>query len=647
MTPLTIALAALAVLVVPGLLIGATAGARGFLLLAISPLLTVGTVSISTILFSVFGIDWNVAATSVSILIVAGIAAIVGRVLPRTPPTGPPNRRATIATSVALLIAAALGAVQLSIVFGNPENISQTFDAAFHLNGVKYLLETADGSSLHLSGLILPDWRSSFYPAGWHDIVALVVMVTGASVPVAANMVNLVIAAVVWPAGAILFVRFATKDSTPAIIAAGVLSMGFAAFPILPLDFGVLYPYFLALAMLPAALVLALSFTGLVPRTSLHWIVRLLLLAVALAGVGLAQPAIVFAWAALMVPPTLTAVIRRSRLASTRRGAVVPLVLFGIAVGGLAVAWWVIGKMGNTAPWNAYASLPEGVFELLTNSREGTPVAIAVSLLVIVGLVSCLRSRRQMWLAGMWGIAALLFLLAATLGFGDLRNIALGLFYKDPPRLAALLAVVAVPVASIGALAVWTVVSRHIPPRMSRSSRFGEPVIAVAATVLLLAASQGTAQRSAVETAATTYAITDSSPILSTDERTLISRLDEHVPEGDVVVGNPWTGTSFAYVIGDRDVLNPHFNVSSDPLHVAINTKLRDALTDPDVCDAIRDTGAGWVLDFGVYSRDSGGVLDFDSTTDYPGLVDIGDSGAVEEVDRVGDKVLYRITACD
>ncbi len=649
-TAVGVAAVVLAVLFLPGILISALAGLRGLALLAVAPLVTVGVIAVATVILPMLGVGWNLVSTAASILLVALIAAIVGRRLRRQPDADQRDSRVTPATGLALVLAATIAVIQLAIVFGAPDSISQTFDASFHLNGVKYLLETGNGSSFHLSGLILPEWRSSFYPAGWHDIVALVVMATGVSVPIAANMVNLVVAAFVWPAGVIFFIRSVTGHSTPATIAGGVLSMGFAAFPILPLDFGVLYPYFLGLAMLPAALALALTFTGLVPRTAVHWIPRLLLLAAALAGIALAQTAVVFAWAALLVPAVVVAAIRRSRDAATTIGRVLPLAISGGAIMLLAIAWYAIGRMGNNAPWNAYASVVEGLFELFSNSREGAPVALAVSILVVVGLVSCIRSRDTLWLAGMWAVGALLFFLAATLEFGDLRNIALGLFYKDPPRLAALLAVIAVPVAAVGAHAIWTVVSDQLIPRLMRRktlSRSATRMVSVAAILVLIVVTQGTAQRHAVDVASTKYAMTDSSPILSTDERFLIEHLDDHVPEDAVVVGNPWTGTSFAYVVGDREVLNPHFNVSTDPLHVAINTGLKDALTDPDVCAAVLATGSEYVLDFGVYSRDSGGVLVFDSTVDYPGLVGLEDSGVVEEVYSVGDKVLYRITACD
>ena len=72
-----------------------------------------------------------------------------------------------------MAIGGLLIALQLGFAIGQPDRISQTLDAAFHLNAVRYILEHGDGSSLHITDLVLPPGRSSFYPAAWHDFIAL------------------------------------------------------------------------------------------------------------------------------------------------------------------------------------------------------------------------------------------------------------------------------------------------------------------------------------------------------------------------------------------------------------------------------------------------------------------------------------------
>lgn len=648
-----VALVSVLVLFLPGAALLAAAGGRRFSALAVAPAVSVAIYAVLAILFPIVKLPWNVTTVAVCATALIGFtlaaSVLVGRLRPRRASPLPESRQA--GTVVAVVLAAVLIGTQLVIVHGEPDHVSQTFDAAFHLNGVKYMLETANASSFHLSGLILPEGASSFYPAAWHAVVALVTELTGGSVVVATTMVNIAIAALVWPLGSILLTRTVFPGSRVAVISAGVLSAAIPAFPILPLDYGVLYPYFLALALLPGAIALGLSLTSLIGRSSTPVGLRIFGLGASLVAIGLSQPSVVFAWAALLVPAAVAMYLRIIRGASARSRAVATGVLVAL-IGALGAGWLVFGRVGLYSPWGPYTNPPVALFELFTNSREGTPIAIVVSVLVIVGLVSLIRSRDRWWLAGSWAVAAVLFLSAASMHLWTPRNLLLGLFYKDPPRLAALLAVAALPVAVAGAVAVWAFLVARVWPRLR--NRFGSerrrPLALAAAavtTVALVASTQGIAMQSAVAVAATKYNLTEWSPILSIDERTLIERLDTVVPADAIIVGNPWTGTSLSYVLGDRRVLNPHFNVSADPRHVLINMHLADATSDPEVCDALAELGVKYALDFGVYTRDAGGVLSFDSTTDFRGLVDLADSGVVTELDREGDKVLYEITGCD
>lgn len=642
---------AIGLLYLPGLIVLLAAGVRGFLLHAAAPALSVALVAVLGIAFGIIGVPWAVAVVLGAVLAVAAAVAVVHRLLTGTwrAPGAPRSTIRSGWTIAALSVAAVTITVQLIVIIGAPGNMSQTFDAAFHLNGVKFMLDTANASSFHLTALILPAGTSSFYPAAWHGIVSLVAASSGGDVLVAANVVNIVIAAGVWPAGVVALCRVLAPGSRIAIVAAGILSAGIPGFPILPLDYGVLYPYFLALAFMPLALALGLSFTGLVPRRALASpVLGFLTLASTLVAMGLAQSAAVFAWAAMMVPVAVAVVIRTWRESASPRVRWLVLLVFGVAVLVFGVAWYVIGRLGNTAPWDAYATPLYALVELLTNSREGALPAVILSVLTIVGLIWAVRSGRW-WIAGMWAVCAVLFLLAASLPFGDLRNVTIGLFYKDPPRLTALLATIAVPIAVLGVLAVWNFIVHRLHTQLS--ARLRPRMIAVSvpvlAAALLLATTQGSAMQSAVAEARPKYAVTKWSPILSQDERTLLERLDDSVPEEAVVAGNPWTGASLAYAIGDRRVLNPHFNVSPEAGHVLVNMRLNEAAADPEVCEAIRSLGVEYVLDFGVYTRDAGGILSFDSTTHYQGYLALEESDAVTEIDRENDKVLYQVTGCE
>ncbi|MEO6201043.1 MAG: DUF6541 family protein, partial [Cryobacterium sp.] len=153
--------------------------------------------------------------------------------------------------------------------------------------------------------------------------------------------------------------------------------------------------------------------------------------------------------------------------------------------------------------------------------------------------------------------------------------------------------------------------------------------------------------REAVHAISRTHALGANSPLVSTDELALMERLPGIVPDGSVIAGNPWTGTSFAYAISGREVLNPNFNSHTDPGADVINKRLRDAGSDPEVCRVVRALHVDYVLDFGTFSRDAGETdVRFDGVSGYVGLLDLATTGVVKKVDSEGPAVLYEITAC-
>ncbi|KQV06036.1 DUF6541 family protein [Leifsonia sp. Root112D2] len=652
-------LAVVALLYLPGLALAAAVGARRFLLVAVAPAATVGFVAVVAIVFPLMGIRWSllpvILATVLSALVLWAVRWLLVRRLVRgvrSEPVVGTRMRSAGWTVLAMVLGGILIATQLVVAIGQPQHISQTFDAMFHLNVVRFIEDTGNASSWHISGLVLPPGTSSFYPAAWHDFVSLASIATGAGIPVIVNLSSIAIAALVWPAACVLLMRTLIPGSRAAIVIAGTVSAAFPAFPMLMLNYGVLYPYFLALAMLPLALALGFSIVGFSRPMWPRLIERAVLLAAVLAAIGLAQPSVVFAWFAFTIPLIITRVIAFTRAPASKMRRIVSWALVVVGLGVFAVAWVVIGRLGDNTPWITYTNIFGAAFESVTYSVKGTPVAIALTVFTLVGFVHLARAPGRRWVLGTWAIGAFMFAVAVAMPSWRVRALVVGLFYRDPPRLAALLIMVGLPVAVFGAVAIWSFVVKRVWPFLtSRVSAPARPAAVwigvVAALLLLVVSTQGIAMRAAVVSANNTYAQRPYSPLLSTDERTLIDRLDTEVPADAMIVGNPWTGTAFTYALANRRVLNPHFSSLIDTRAPLINLKLNQALTDPTVCPAVRALHVEYLLDFGTYSRDAGKTnVQLDSTSGFVGLLDVAKDGVAKEIDRQGDSVLYKITAC-
>ncbi|NYD66705.1 DUF6541 family protein [Agromyces atrinae] len=643
-----VVLVAIIVIAGPGLLLLRLLAARGFLLVAAAPAVSVAFYGGFAVVLGALGIGWSLATIGAALLASALVCFGIGRLVVRraAPAAAVAEPGGGVRTVLpAWALASALVATSVVIGLGSPDALSQTFDNAFHLNGIRFILDTGDASSFSLTGVI---GASGIYPAAWHDVVSVVVLATGASIPVATNATTIVLAAIVWPGAALLLARAVAGRGRAATWSGAVLAAALPSFPLLPLTFGVLYPYFLAALLLPVALAVGLSLLGRGDPYGAPAITRILLLVAAFAAMALAQPALAFVAAAFLLVPLLGRGFDLARDGSIGRRVLLAVGAVVLVVG-FAAAWVVIGRFGSSAPWGPRVGPRRGLVELLLQTREDLPPAIIVAVLVVVGLVVCFRRPRRIWLAVVWLFAAGLFFVAEAISSPLARDILLGLFYKDPPRLAVVFAIASLPVAVVGAVALWSGAIRLLDRARPAADAGRDRVrlVAGALALVLIAAASILPVRAATLDLRTAFALTDDAPIISIDERALLERVRDSTNGEGVVVGNPWTGTSLLYALDGQRVLNPHFNVVRGTAAQTVNSGLVDLADDPIVCDAVRDVDARWVLDFGERVRDVSGILWLNPTAGFEGLSGFADAEGFTEVDREGDAALYAITGCD
>lgn len=650
---------ALAIILVPGVLIAMTAGLRGFAAAALAPGFSVTVISVSAVAAASAGLSWSigpVAAVTALGMAGAGLANYFCRLKAGTPPSadghvqaGPSGagRAGPLAVTAAVALAAVAVGARLVGAFGEPEAFSQTFDNVFHLNAIRYILDTGSGSALTVGALT----GGGFYPTAWHDVASLTVQLTGLPIPAAVNVVNICIGAVIWPLSCIYLARVIAGPTLPVTWAAAVLSAAFGAFPLLMVDFGVLYPNFLGISLLPAALALGLKALGLGDEAGEGRALPLAALALTVPGLTLAHPSSTMALLAFLVPGALFrwwASLRRSLRGS---GAPAGLVVrYGAVLAGTSLAavllWLTIRPPKEAAFWTAVESPARAVTEVVTSAAIGRPVSWGVMILVLAGLACLLRRPGRRWLPGIYAVAALLFVVAASFRAGRIRDFVTGIWYNDPPRLAALLPVAILPVAVVGAVELWKWLSRRSarhsgswPPGKRRTVLRGSGTAAVA---LLLVATQQANVDAAQAAAARMYRVDASAPLVDSDELALLERLDSRVPAGSTIVGNPWNGSSLAYALAGRKALQPHILGALPNGAQLVYDHLRDARSDPAVCDAVRELNIGYVLDFGHREVNFG-----DQRRDvFTGLDDLAGRGAAELIDSQGNARLFRITAC-
>lgn len=613
-------------MLLPGIAVAYALRMRGLLLWGFAPAAGVAALAVSATVLGWIGLRWSVwtAAAAVAVLIV--IAALVGLVLSSFRPRSVPRSRVP-GIVIALLAGALLGAVRMAVMIGAPQNISQTNDATFHLNALRFVQESGSASSLDLLGTI---GASGFYPAAWHAVASLVMDVSGVDVVGAANATSVALAGPIWTLSIVSFVWCATNGGRLATIAAALMAPALFAFPFNMLDFGVLYPYALSLALVPgtlAVLIVALR-KGDQPddrgaRSRRMWSAAVGSL-IGLIAMGFAQPSALLTWVIGAVVIGTSALVRGWNAHAARRGIRIVGIL-GVGVGGI-VAWMAITRLSSSALWAPQKPALQAGVDLLLNAGVGPGPVFAMSVLALMGTIVSLRHADLRWLVAFGAAISLLTLMAVSVQNESIRSL-LAAWYADPHRFTAMMPLVVIPLAAIAVdgVAMWF-----------RDRRWS---VAIAIVLLAAVVIETLVWTSAVARSGHTSYGESGSSYLSVDERGLLEELAQYVEPGGRVLGNPSAGAAYGYALSGVDVVPRTWSM---PLSTSFQL-LRDDLVrladDPAVCAAVDDLGIDYVLEFGESAKGAG-------KWDMPGLTGFAGAEGFQKVAEDGEASLWRVTGC-
>ncbi|MEI5585044.1 MULTISPECIES: DUF6541 family protein [unclassified Agromyces] len=653
---------AIALFVVPGAPFALLLGMRGVAFLGVAVAASVGVVGIAGLAAPLAGLDWSLLPVGIG-AVLAGLGAFALRRWTRRADSPDAGRWSDLLPTAGGLVAgAALILSTLLPGMGSPRNPSQTYDAVFHVNAIRWIVDTGDASPLHMT-MTTPGSSSGFYPTTWHAFAALMMPAAGSDPVVAANSLELVVAAFAWPVACVFLVRL-LFGSRPVVLAlAGALSAGFAAFPYLLAWYGVLYPNSLAIALVPIALGALAGLlrggarrldgtsrgddagapparldAGLAPA---GWAVAA---AMATGAATLAHPNALFSIFVLSAPLVVAAAVRAVRHAAGASRRV--LVVAGtVALFAVEAFIWTRFQTGDNG-WPSVRPFYLSLAEALRNSPLDITVGWVVTLLVGIGVVAGLLWRRTpVWLVASWLLAAVMFAFANGWPEGALRTAITGLWYNDAFRLAALGPVVAVPLAVVGLVLVLDRVGALLDDAARR--RGTEPSAGLRVTVLSLVAAlavvgtQFGAVQSIDGNLAGAYRLAPWSPSVNPDEVALFGDVAELVPEDAVIAGNPWNGSALVYAYTGRRALFPHVGGAYPESHRAIAEGLADAT--PEACAAAAELGVTHVIDSDarmLFTGDARAEL-------YPGLTDLPrDPEGLTLLAERGDARLYEVTGC-
>lgn len=671
----------------PGLLVLAAAGVRRLSLAALSAPISMSIGSCLAVVLPFLGLPYNPVSYLGFSLCLAGVVLLARRLLLEKGSArfrsvrrlgdlslidnqpmardGLPVWITRMLVPVAVAFPAVIIGGRYVAAFEAPENFSQTFDNVYHLNAIKHIAETQNGSALSLGNLT--EASQTFYPAAMHDLMALVVMMTGTSVPVAVNVGTIALGALVWPLSCVFLISRVIGYRPILLLAAGVLCAGMSGFPYMMVAFGVLYPNHAAIAVLPTALGLVVEALGMTPgrRRSLSISAGLLAAAV-VPGLALAHPSTLIALLAFAGPVVAGRTVREFQGRRDGRGErsrpVLWGVLFVVYAGITLVAWLKVRPSLAFAPWTPFQSNARAIGEILGSAPMGATTAWVLLILTVAGIYVAARQFRDMWwILMMFVVGGVLYMVVSSWSLGWFRTFLTGVWYNDSFRLAALLPVVTLPLSVLGAEWLTGLLRRNRQPRTaddrglggsaSRSTTerarravprvLGSPLTAVAVVLVLGVGTQGGTLAGVQTRMEEVFALEEESPLLTTDELALLQRVPDLVPAGDVIVGNPRTGASLVYALADRRTIAPHIFGDRTDAEQTLLDHWDEAGYNVSVCDAVVSESAFWALDFGDQE-----IVPGDEP--YIGFRALEDQSApgISLVAEEGDARLYRVDAC-
>ena len=659
-----IAVAAL-LMFLPGLVLARALGAKGFASAAMSPLASCGLIGLAGVVGGLLRLGWGLFSYLLVTAICTGVAFLLRRFLSgRVTPVAPASVAPAVQWAAILggmVAGSALIVSRLLPAIGRPGNFAQVYDNIFHLNAIRYILETGNASSLTLGRMLSPDAGIAIYPSVWHSLAALVAQLTNNDVFVSENAVVVAVSALLWPFACIMLVRGIVGPRVLPLVVAGALSGGFWMFPFQLLQWGPLYPNTLAYSLLPLALLVLVGLFRAGRERFLDDVSLWSFLVIAVAALFLSQPNGVTALLAFSVPLIAAAWFSQMRARIRAKAGFRPIaltVLWGVAsAAAFLVVWQAL--LLDFDSWKPSRTLEQAVGDVATGTLLGGGETMVASVAALVGIITIIWRRRGGWIIACALIAAALYVVAVVMYQGRFRHFTIGSWYQDPYRLAALVPLFMIVLASVGADGLVSAVRgwlRRIAAKRSTGRRLGLPEFrgsgslyaVAAAAILALALSTLVDRVHSPGLAAVSTKIKNSYSFVpgwavSSDEFALMSRLDSTVPKDAVIGVNPFNGGTLAFAISGRHVTQYHLSPGPDADLRKIAMDLTTSQKGAETCRLAEKEHVRYILDFGRFY-----ILNFVEAQAYPAFDNVlATPGAkVELVDHQGAAKLYKVNAC-
>lgn len=574
-----------------------------------------------------------------------------------------------------VLLYVLVGIVVVGFIFVKDLNgagsFAQLYDNAAHLSGIRSMAENGNYSILLYgfysaeevsSGIAPIGVIGSFYPAAWHLVTALGSSATGVEASISANASLAVFMAIVFPASVSLLMSKIFQEGNIARLGS-LFALAFTAFPWGFLTFGPLYSNLAAFCIVPISVCcISCAFGGAISaKKRVVWVFIFIVSCVSLVSL---QPNAVFTVMVLGAPLCVAELIAllKEKGVRARNAAFLCSMSVLVLVGVWAFAWSSSFFEGVvTYPWPPFEGKSQAILGALSLSlRAFTPQWI-LGILVIVGISWTLAKKRYRYLVVSYLIASAMFVICASTN-GVLRSFLTGFWYNDAYRIAALVGLSSIPLASIGAYSVISLLSRLMfrlqAPKLLTTAGCGALVILAAFLVFdpvgLVQGEDSEEPAFCVVNDKLDWLAAEDTRRYTVEEADFVRKamgLTEHDPGG--IVNVPYDGSVFAYGADGANTMFRSYSciggASEKPESVLVRERLNLIGDDDSVKKAASVLDAKYVLLLDCGGRDSAVSSLDDGTADlvayeYRGISSINSrTPGFNLIASEGDMRLYKI----